>query len=175
MIRSPRAGSAQFVEELQRALQSVNANLPLSKVRTLDAIYRKSTERAGFVSVLLSVAGAMSLLLGFVGIYGAIAYAVLQRRKEIGIRIALGSTPHAVTAVFIRQALLMTGIGAAGGTLASLGATRLMQSLLFGVGAFDGLTYAAVLLVLLLSTLLASWLSARRAAVVDPIEALRSD
>ncbi len=175
LIRSPRAGTARFVQELQQALQTVNANVPLAKVRTLSAIYKKSMERAAFVSVLLSVAGAMALILGVVGIYGVIAYAVVRRRKEIGIRIALGSTSQSVTAMFVRKGLLVAGAGAALGTLVSLGVTRIMHSLLFGVSPVDRLTYAAMLAILVLSALLASWLSARRAASVDPIEALRAD
>jgi ABC-type antimicrobial peptide transport system permease subunit len=100
---------------------------------------------------------------------------VAQRRKEIGIRIALGSTSGSVTAMFVRQGLVLAGAGAALGTLAALGVTRIMQSLLFGVSPFDPLTYAAMLLLLVVSALLATWLSARRAAAVDPIDALRSD
>ncbi|MEO8368910.1 MAG: ABC transporter permease [Candidatus Solibacter sp.] len=175
MIRSPRAGSVRFVQELQQSLRSVNPNLPLANVRTLEAIYQKSMARTSFVLLLLAVAGAMALALGVVGIYGVIAYSVAQRRKEIGIRIALGSTQQSVTAMFLRQGMLLVGPGAVIGTVAALGATRLMQSLLFGVQPFDFVTYGAMLALLVVSALLASWLPARKAASADPSEALRAD
>jgi predicted permease len=175
MIRTPRAGSAQFVRELQQALHGVNASVPLANIRTLSTIYEKSMARTAFASVLLTIAGGMALILGIVGIHGVISYAVAQRTKEIGIRIALGSTGNSVTAMFVRQGLLTAGAGAALGTLVSLGATRVLQSLLFGVSPFDYVTYLAMLGLLLTSAFAACWLSARRAASVDPIEALRAD
>lgn len=175
MIRSPRAGSAQFVQELQQALRSVNGSLPLANVRTLGTIYERSMARTSFVLILLAVAGLMALILGVVGIYGVIAYSVAQRRKEIGIRIALGSTAPAVTKMFVQQGMSLAGTGAVLGLLASFGATRFMQSLLFGVSPVDLVTYGAMLAVLVVAASLASWLPARRAASVDPVDALRAD
>jgi predicted permease len=175
LIRSRRAGSAQFVQELQQALQAGHGGLPLANVRTLGAIYARSLERTSFALLLLAVAGAMALALGVVGIYGVVAYSVARRRKEVGIRIALGATVGTVTGMFVRQGMMLACIGAGLGLVASLGTTRLMRSLLFGVGAVDVTTYGAMLALLVLAAVVASWLPARRAAMVEPIEALRTD
>lgn len=175
LIRTPRAGSPAFIQEIRHALMSVNANLPLANERTLQAIYEKSMARTSFTLILLGLAGSMALILGFVGIYGVISYAVSQRTREIGIRIALGATLPGVTGIFVRQGLILSGIGAILGLLAALALTRLMQSLLFGVGPTDLSTYATVLAALILAALLASWLPARRATGVDPMHALRAE
>ncbi|MDX2181274.1 MAG: ABC transporter permease [Bryobacteraceae bacterium] len=175
LIRSPRTGSAAFLAELGQALRSVNGNLPLANVRTLDAIYRKSMARTSFALALLGIAGAMALVLGVVGIYGVVAYSVAQRRRDIGIRIALGATLQGVTQMFVREGLAVSVIGAAMGLLAALAVTRLMQTLLFGVAPADPLTYGLAFVCLLAASALASWLPARRAARVDPAEALRAE
>jgi predicted lysophospholipase L1 biosynthesis ABC-type transport system permease subunit len=175
LIRTPRAGSTELVNELKRALAAVNPNLPLAEVRTLSEIYERSMARTAFALVLLGVAGAMALLLGVVGIYGVIAYSVSQRTRDIGIRIALGSSLRGVTQMFVREGLILTGIGAVCGMVAALAVTRLMSSLLFGVSPDDPVTYVAVFAGLALAAMAASWLPARRAAAVDPIVALRSE
>lgn len=175
LIRSKRAGSIAFVQELQQALRTVNPNLPLANVRTLEEIYKRSMARASFAMVLLAVAGSMALILGVVGIYGVIAYSVSQRTRDIGIRIALGSSQQGVTRIFVRQGLILSGIGATCGLLAAFAVTRLMKSLLFGVSSVDPMTYAAVFAGLVVAALFASWLPARRAASVDPMETLRAE
>jgi predicted permease len=175
LIRSPRAGSATFIQELQQALASVNPNLPLANVRTLEAIYRKSLGRTSFALVLLAVAGSMALILGVVGISGVVAYSVSRRTREIGIRIALGSQVRGVVQMFVREGLLLSCIGAACGLMAAFAVTRLMESLLFGVSPVDLLTYGVVSLGLIAATLIASWLPARRVAGVDPVNALRAE
>jgi putative ABC transport system permease protein len=175
LIRSRRTGSALFVEELRRALEKVNANLPLARVRTLDEVYRRSMARTALTLALMGVAGGMALLLGVVGIYGVVAYAVARRRKDIGIRMALGASGASVAVLFLRDGLRMACIGATLGLAAALGLTRLMTAVLFGVSPADPLTYAAVALVLVSAAALASWWPARRAAAVNPIEALRAD
>jgi len=175
LIRSPRAGTAALTEDLAKALRSVNGSVPLANVRTLDAIYRKSMARTSFALALLAIAGAMALLLGVVGIYGVVAYSVAQRRREIGIRIALGAALDGVTRMFVREGLAVSAAGAAIGLLATLAATRSMQSLLFGVAPLDPPTYVGALASLLSAASLASWLPARRAASVDPAETLRAE
>jgi putative ABC transport system permease protein len=117
----------------------------------------------------------MALVLGVVGIYGVIAYAVSQRTREIGIRIALGAQPAGLQRMFVRHGMLLAGIGAALGLAAASGATRLMTTLLFGITALDPLTYAAVFLILIGAAALASYVPARRATAVDPVEALRAE
>jgi ABC-type antimicrobial peptide transport system permease subunit len=163
------------VQELQQALQTVHADLPLANVRTLGAIYDRSIARTALVSMLLSVAGGMALILGLIGTYGVVAYSVMQRRREIGIRMALGSTGRSITGMFVRQGLALAGAGAMLGMLGSVWVARLIRSLLFGVSSFDPLTYGGVLGLLLLAAALASWLPARKAAAADPIEVLRAE
>jgi ABC-type antimicrobial peptide transport system permease subunit len=117
----------------------------------------------------------MALLLGIVGIYGVIAYAVSQRTREIGIRVALGAQGSQLRRIFVREGLLLAGIGAALGMLAAAGLTRLMSSLLFGITALDPFTYAMVPVFPLAAAALASYVPARRATIVNPVEALRAE
>ncbi len=174
-IRSPRAGSESLMNEMRRAVWSVDPNLPLSDVHTLDYLYRRSMARTSFTLVMLGLAGGMALLLGVVGLYGVIAYSVSQRRREIGIRMALGAHHQQLTGMFVRHALLLTGIGVVCGLAAAPALTRLMSSLLFGVRSVDPVTYVAVSLGLVATAALAAYLPARRAAGVNPVESLRAE
>ena len=174
-VRSPRAGSQAFLSELRQAVWSVDANIPLSQVHTLDDLYDSSMARTSFTLIMLGIAGAMALLLGVVGLYGVIAYSVSQRTREIGIRIALGAQQKEVSAMFVRQGLLLTGIGVAFGLAAAFASMRLMSSLLFHVSLADPLTYAAVTVGLVAAALLASYVPSRRAASVNPVDALRAE
>jgi predicted permease len=174
-IRSPRAGSEAFLKEVRQAVWSVDPNLPLAQVHTLDYFYGKSLARTSFTLVMLAVAGAMALLLGIVGIYGVIAYSVAQRTREIGIRMALGAQQQILTGMFVRHGLILTGLGVACGLCAAIVLMRLMSSILFKVSPIDPLTYAAVSVGLVATAFLASYLPSRRAATVDPVEALRAE
>jgi predicted permease len=174
-IRSPRAGSEAFLKEVREAVWSVNPNLPLAGVRTLNYFYTRSMARTSFTLIMLAVAGGLALLLGVVGIYGVIACSVSQRVREIGIRMALGAQQQSVTGMFIRHGLILTGIGAAFGLIAAVIVMRLMSSLLFHVNPVDPLTYGAVTLGLVATAFVASYLPSRRAATIDPIEALRAE
>ena len=131
--------------------------------------------RTSFTLVMLAIAGGMALVLGIVGIYGVIAYAVSQRTREIGIRIALGAQPSGLLGMYVRHGLLLASVGAVVGLAAAAGLTRLMSSLLFGVTALDPVTYAAVSALLIFAAVLASYLPARRAMAIDPVEALRAE
>jgi predicted permease len=175
VIRTNRAGNESFLTEARRAIWSVDASLPVFRVRTLKDVYDASMARTSFTLVLLAIAGAMALVLGVVGIYGVIAYAVTQRTREIGIRIALGAQPAALQHMFVRQGLLLAGIGAVLGLAAAVGLTRLMSSLLFKTTALDPLTYALVSALLIMAAALASYFPARRATAVNPVEALRTE
>jgi predicted permease len=175
LIRSERTGADGFVRELEQAVWSVNPSVPLAGVRTLQEIYDASLARTSFTLVMLAIAGGMALLLGLAGIYGVISYAVSQRRREIGIRIALGAQPGAVTRLFVGHGMLLAAIGVAIGLAGAFAATRLMSSLLFEVSAVDPLTYALVSLMLFAATVLACYLPALRATRVDPIGALRAE
>ena len=175
VVRSSRTGTSGFAEELGRAVWSVNPNLPLSSVRTLQEIYDASLARTSFTLVMLGIAGGMALLLGVAGIYGVISYSVSQRSREIGIRIALGAQPGAVRKMFVRHGLVLAAAGVAIGLIGAAAAMRLLSSLLFAVSPLDPLTYAMVSAMLIGATVLASYLPAQRATAVDPITALRSE
>jgi len=175
MIRSRRAGSAGFADEVGRAVWSINPNLPLANVRPLDAVVAKSMARTSFTLVMLAIAGAMALLLGAAGIYGVISYSVSQRTREIGIRMALGAQRQEVTRMFVRHGLGLTAIGIACGLAVAVALARVMGSLLFEVSPVDPTTYVAVCVGLILAALLASYLPALRATLVNPVTALRAE
>jgi putative ABC transport system permease protein len=172
-IRTQRAGSPTLVKEIQQAVWSVNGNLPVANVRTLDDIRSRSMAQTSFALVILAIAGAVALLLGIVGIYGVISYVASQRTREVGIRMALGAAKRDVSRLFIRHGLLLTAAGVVLGTIAAAALTRAMATLLFGVSALDPLTYVAVALALGATALVATYLPARRAARIDPAAALR--
>jgi predicted permease len=174
-IRSERAGTEAFVRDVANAIHAVNPNLPLAKVRTLNDVYRGSLARTSFTLVLLGIAGGMALTLAIVGVYGVLAYAAAQRRREVSIRVALGAEPNALKWWFVRKGLLLNSIGAAGGLVLAVGLSRWVASLLFGVTPLDPLTYVASGAVIFAAAMAASYIPARRAASVDPMETLRSE
>jgi ABC-type antimicrobial peptide transport system permease subunit len=174
-IRSPRTGSSGFLREVQQAVWSVNPKLPFAAVQTLDEIAKKSMARTSFTLVMLGLAGAMALVLGLVGLYGVISYAVSQRKREIGIRVALGAQDRAVAGLFLRHGLMLTAIGIGLGLAAATALMRFLSSLLFEVSPLDPVTYGAVALALIVAAGLASYVPARRVAAVDPVEALRAE
>ena len=131
--------------------------------------------RTSFTLVMLALAGGMALLLGVVGLYGVIAYSVSQRTREIGIRMALGARQPQLTGMFVRHGLWLTAAGVGFGLVAAFALMRLMSSLLFKVRPVDPVTYLAVSIGLIATAMLASYLPSRRAAVVDPVEALRAE
>jgi putative ABC transport system permease protein len=175
IIRSSRTGSEGLLSDVQRAVWSLDPSLPLAEVRTLDEIYSKSMERTSFTLVMLAIAGAMALLIGVVGIYGVISYAVSQRRREIGIRMALGARPRHLSRIFIADGLGLSLTGVACGLAASAALTRILRSSLFGVSPLDPLTYASVSILLIAAAFTATYIPALRAMKVDPVEALRSE
>ncbi len=175
VIRTPRAGSISLENELQKALWSVYSNLPLAKMDTLETFYNRSLARTSFTLLLLAIAGGMALLLGLVGIYGVISYSVTQRTREIGIRLALGAPLAQVTTAFVRSGVILSAIGCLCGLGAALALAPLMKSLLFSVSPSDPATYAAMSVSLILAAALASYLPARKAVKVDPVEALRAE
>ncbi|MEO7134168.1 MAG: ABC transporter permease [Vicinamibacterales bacterium] len=175
VIRSSRLQSPGFLGEVQKAVWSVNPNLPLARVRTLQEIYDQSMAQTQFVLVILGIAASVTLLLGLVGIYGVIAYIVSQRRREVGIRMALGAQSDAVQRTFVSRGLSLTAIGLVLGLVAAAALMRLLSSLLFGVNPFDPVTYIAVAASLGLVALIATWLPARQATRIDPMLALRAE
>ena len=175
VIRSSRTGSESFLNEVRQAVWSLNPNLPLAGVHTLEFFYKRSMARTSFTLIMLGVAGSMALLLGVVGIYGVIAYSVSQRTREIGIRMALGAQHQTLTGMFVRHGLTLTGIGVACGLVVAIIVMRLMSSLLFKVSPVDPVAYGAASLGLVATAFLASYLPSRRASAVDPVEALRAE
>jgi ABC-type antimicrobial peptide transport system permease subunit len=141
----------------------------------MEDVYDASMARTSFTLVMLAMAGAIALVLGIVGIYGVISYAVAQRTQEIGIRLALGAQQGELRRMFLRYGLVLASVGVAIGLGGAVALTRLMRSLLFEVSALDPITYAAVPCVLFAAALLASYVPARRAAAVDPIGALKAE
>ncbi len=175
VIRSDQAGSATFASEVRRAVWSVNPQIPVAELQTVAQIYDKSMARTSFTLVMLAISAGMALLLGVIGIYGVVSYAVSQRTREIGIRVALGASPHAVRRMFVQQALVLVVIGVAAGIAIAAAVTRTMQAVLFETSPLDPLTYAAVSIVIIAAAILASYLPAHRASAVDPAEALRAE
>jgi predicted permease len=174
-IRTPRVHNTGFLREVQQAVWSINPNLPLARISTLERIYDQSMAQTSFALVVLGIAAAVAMLLGLVGIYGVIAYVVAQRRREVGIRMAIGASSGDVQRLFLQRGLILTGVGLALGVVASAAVMRLMAVLLFGVTPFDPVTYVAGVSGLGAVALLATWLPARQATRVDPALALRSE
>ncbi|HZD46641.1 MAG TPA: ABC transporter permease [Acidobacteriaceae bacterium] len=174
-IRSERAGTESFLSQVQQAVWSVNSNLPLASVSTMQEIYSQSLARTSFTLVMLAIAGTMALALSLIGIYGVISYAVSQRTREIGIRLALGAQKSVLRWMFVRSALVLTGVGVVIGLGAAAALMQLMKTLLFGISPLDPLTFVAVPLILITAAAFASYLPARRAAGINPVEALRAE
>ncbi len=174
-VRATVAAMASMtsVNEVRAAVATVNPNLPIFVVRTLDDILDRSMARTSFTLVMLAIAAAVALALGLVGIYGVISYVVSQRTREIGVRMAVGAHSRDVRRMVLRQGMILAGIGVAIGLVAAVGLTRLMSSLLYGVEATDPVTFGAVSALLTAVALVASYLPALRASRIDPLEALR--
>jgi predicted permease len=173
VIRSPRVGNPDFFAAVQDAVWEVNPNLPLRSAGTVDDLMADSVARTSSTLILLSVAGLVALVLGVVGVYGVIAYAVARRSREIGTRIALGAPRETVMRMVLGQGFVLAAFGVGLGIALALGLTRLMSGLLYGVSPLDPATFIAVAAGILGVALLASYLPARRAAGVEPMEALR--
>jgi predicted permease len=174
-IRSSRAGSESFLKEIRQAVWSVNADVPVAGIRTMAEVYRGSMARSSFTLVMLAIAGGMALLLGIIGIYGVISYSVSQRTREIGIRIALGAQQNTLKAMVVRHGVLLAATGVALGLGAAAGLTRIMSSFLFEISPVDPVTYCAVSAGLLAAAAAASYVPARRASALNPVEALRAE
>jgi len=158
---------------LRREMQAVNPRIPLANPRTMEQVFHAATARTSFTMTMLGAASGIALLLGLVGIYGVISYVVSQRTREIGVRMALGASAGTVRRMVVRQGLVLSATGVAGGLVGAFALSRVLGSLLFGVSPTDAPTYVSVSALLVGIAALASWLPARRAAGVDPSRALR--
>jgi predicted permease len=175
VIRSGRTGAASFNDEIREGIWSVNRDVPIALERTMTTLYAESLARTSFALVMLAIAGSMALVLGVIGIYGVIAYVVTQRSREIGIRMALGARRREVRTMFLRQGLGLSALGIAIGLVVALALTRFLSSLLFGIGPTDVVCYIAAIAVILAAAALASYLPARRASAIDPMQTLKAE
>jgi predicted permease len=178
IVRSDRAGTESYLNELRQAVWSVNSNVPVASMRTMEDIYSQSLARTSFTLVMLGIAGAMALLLGFIGIYGVISYAVSQRTREIGIRLALGAERAKISRMIIGQGLRLALTGVATGVIATSLLGRSVSSfsqLLYGVRVTNPAILAAVSSAIVIAAVVACYLPARRAASVEPMKALRAE
>lgn len=174
-IRTDRAGTAALMTELRETVRKIDAGLALARPVTLDQLYRRSMSRTSLTLALLAVAGAMALVLGVCGIYGVIAYAVAQRRREIGIRLALGAQAAQIRNLFLRRGLIVAAAGLVLGLGGAVALTRLMTSVVFGVELLDPITFAAVPILLAAVAFAATYLPAQRALSLDPVETMRAE
>jgi predicted permease len=174
-VRSSLAGSPALTRNIEQAVWSVNSSLPVAGLRTMQDIYDRSLGRTSFTLVMLLAAAIAALVLGVVGLYGVLSYAVSTRRREFAIRFALGAKAGDVQRGIVRHGVVLAGIGVAIGVAAAAGVTRLMTSLLYDVGAMDPLTYVAVASGLVAVAALASYVPARRASNVNPAESLAAE
>ncbi len=166
---------AQMIPELKQAIWSVDDGIPISEIATMEEVVRYSLADSRFFAGLLAAFGVLALGLGALGVYGVLAYSVSERRHEIGVRIALGAARGTVQRWVVAQGLLPVGLGLGLGMLASFWATRLLAAHLYQVGARDLSIFGGVALTLIVVALLATWLPARRASRIDPIQALRAE
>jgi len=176
-MRTDRANTESLVADVRGVVAELAPDLALIQIRTLEQVYRNhpSMARSSFSLALLGIAGVMALLLSIVGIYGVLAYAVMQRQREVGIRVALGAEPQSVRRMFVSRGMTLAGVGIVLGAVAAAGLTRLLSSLLFGVAPVDAATFLAAAAFLAAATLLACYIPARRAATIDPMETLRAE
>ncbi|HUU33703.1 MAG TPA: FtsX-like permease family protein, partial [Vicinamibacterales bacterium] len=160
---------------VQQAIWTVDPAQPITAVFTFDDAVARALSQPRLLTVLLSGFGLVGLLLGAIGVYGLLAAAVNEQRREFGVRLALGASPSQVLAGVVRRGLAVTLAGIVIGVAGAVGLTRFMSAVLYGVEPLDPLTFGAMALVLVAAAAAASWLPARRAALVDPAETLRAD
>jgi predicted permease len=174
VVRTSVAPGA-LTEPVRRAIGEVDSNLALGQLRTLQETLDRAAAQMAFTMVLLVIAAGVSLTLGVVGIYGAMSYIVTQRTGEIGVRLALGAAPGSVVRMIVRQGGIVALAGVTVGLAAAFAGGRLIESLLYGVSPRDPGVLAGTTAVLLCVVLLACWLPARRASLLNPLDALRTD
>ena len=166
---------ATVLRAVRRLVQARDRSIPVENLVSMERIVGESLAPQQATATLTGLLAVVAVLLASIGLYGVLAYAVIQRTREIGLRMALGAQPRDVLRLVMRQGVALTSIGVVIGVASAAGLTRLLDRLLFGVRPADTLTFSAVSLGLLAVAVFASYLPARRAAHVDPMEALRHD
>ena len=174
-VRTVPENPLTILPAVQEAVWSVNKSVPLGNPRTMNDIIARSLLQKKFTMLLLSIFAGAALLLAAIGLYGVISYSVAQRTRELGIRIALGAQRSDVLRLILRQGMTLVAVGVLFGVVASVGLTRLMATLLYGISATDPVTYLALSVALVFVAFIACWLPARRASAVDPIVALHAE
>ncbi|MGH7714032.1 MAG: FtsX-like permease family protein, partial [Gemmatimonadaceae bacterium] len=175
VIRTRDDATAPVVSGVRAALRTIDRNLPMYAVKTMDEHLGDSIATRRFSAMVLSTFSVFAVIVAALGLYGVIAYSVAQRTRELGVRIALGAQRSAIAKLVLRSGLLVAGMGVAIGVALALGLTRLLSALLFGVRSFDFASYTLVAAALMALAGLACWIPARRATRVDPVRALRAD
>jgi putative ABC transport system permease protein len=175
VVRTGLPDPTSLAPQIRRAVQEVDASIPVAHVASMEEIIAESTARYQFTSLLLGIAAGVALLLAVVGLYGMVSYVVGRRQREIGIRIAIGAHPAVVSRSVIRRSMRLVAIGLAVGLAIALATTRLIGGLLYGVQPTDIRAFLGAAVVLAAVALVASWIPARRAARVDPARALRAE
>jgi putative ABC transport system permease protein len=174
VVRAP-LNTPNLLPAIREQIWALDKDMPIAKVATMDRLLAESVAQPRFRTLLLGIFAAVALVLASVGIYGVISYSVTQRTHEIGIRMALGAQARDVIKLVIRQGIALAFIGVAIGLAASFALTRLMETLLFEVSTTDRATFAGVAALLVAVAVLACWIPARRASLVDPMVALRRE
>jgi predicted permease len=175
VLRTSRAGTEDLVRQMQQAVWSISPQFPIASVRTMQETYNDSLARPSFTLVMLAIAGTIALILGIVGVYGVISYAVSERQREIGIRLAFGAQNSELKTMFVRMALKVSGIGALVGLAIAVALSGFMRSLIFNISPLDPLTFVIAPLLLAISVILASYLPARRATLMNAAEVLSAE
>jgi ABC-type antimicrobial peptide transport system permease subunit len=183
--QAPRPGAVVFLrtarppaslgDDVRRAVREVAPTLPIYDMQTMEARTANATARTRFTATLLALFAATALSLAAIGIYGVMSLAVSARTRELGIRIALGADRARVQRLVLGEGLSLAATGAVIGIAAALFATRVLRTMLYGLAPSDPVTYVGVAIVLAAAAAAASWLPARRASRIDPIEALRAE
>jgi putative ABC transport system permease protein len=174
-VRTAPENSLTLLSAVEQAVWNVNKSVPLGNPRSMNDMIARTLLQKKFTMLLLTIFAGAALLLAAIGLYGVISYSVAQRTRELGIRIALGAQKSDVLRLILRQGMTLVAIGVVAGLAASIGLTRLMATLLYGVSATDPITFTALSITLLSVAFVACWLPARRASVVDPIVALHAE
>ncbi len=175
VVRTTVSDPGSLTSAVRKELAAIDNTIPLTNIRVFDEYVSRSLARPRFNALLLSIFAGTALLLTAIGIYGVMAYSVVQRTNEIGIRIALGAAQSSIFRLVVGQAMSLVGISVVIGLVGAFAATRLLSSLLFGVSVWDPITFITIVLLISVVAFLAAWLPARRAARVNPIVALRAE
>jgi predicted permease len=175
LVARTRGEPLAMARPIQAAIWSVDREQTITSIFTFDDLVNEALARPRLLTVLLGFFGLTGLLLGVVGIYGVLAYLVSNRRRDIGVRMALGAPARAVLGMIVRRGLVLAGIGTVAGLVVAMAMTRYLSDVLFGIRATDAITYGGVVVVMLAAAATASFIPARRATFVDPAVVLRSE